>query len=165
MEGVEGWHCGVGCAGFGPGLVAEGELEFVGDLGFEGQSGSFLGHEGWLFAGGSVGRVLALDTGAVVVVLLQLLFALAVFELVSAVDLVDKLVHLQLGKAVFQHFRGFTIPMLVLLIEGEDLKLFPFLFSPIQQQFLMPESHLLAALHIPSLFILRRFPVLPVDPG
>ena len=79
--------------------------------------------------------------------------------------LVDELIHLQLRKAILQHFRGFSIPVFVLLIEGKDLKLFPFLFSPIQQQFLMSKSHLLAALHIPSLFILRRFPVLPVDPG
>lgn len=109
--------------------------------------------------------MLALDTRAIVVVLLQFLFALAVFELVSTVHLVDKLIHLQLRKAILQHFWGFRIPVLVLLIEGKDLKLFPFLFSPIQQQFLMSKSHILAALHIPSLFLLRRFPVLPVDPG
>lgn len=114
-----------------------------------------MGDEEWLFTGGSVGRVLALDTRTIVVILLQFLFALTVFELVSTVHLVDKLIHLQLRKAILQHFRGFSIPVLVLLIEGKDLKLFPFLFSLIQQQFLMSESHLLAALHIPSLFILR----------
>lgn len=112
---------GAGGAGFRPGLVAEGEGEFVGEGRFEGESGSFLGEEGRLLAGCSVGRVLALDAGAIVVVLLELLLALAVLELVAAVHLVDELVHLQLGKTVLEDFRGFASPVLVFLIEGEDL--------------------------------------------
>ena len=109
--------------------------------------------------------MLALDAGAVVVVLLQLLLALAVLVVATTLHLADQLVHLQLGEAVLQHLRRPAVPALVLLVEGEELKILPFLLSPIECQLLLLGHQLPRALNIHSLLILRRVPALPVDPG
>ena len=165
VEQAEGGRSCVGRAGFRPRLVAEGQLEFGGELRFESESGSFLRDGRRLLAGGGVGRVLALDAGAVVVVLLQLLLALAVLVVATTLHLADQLVHLQLGEAVLQHLRRPAVPVLVLLVEGEELKILPFLLSPIESQLLLLGHQLPRALNIHSLLILRRVPALPVDPG